>query len=409
MSSSATHRPRPTVSRLARLLAAGALVSAFGLVATHHSAQATGFAVTTTADGGAGSLRDAISQANANPGPDTITVPAGTYTLTIAGANEDDNATGDFDIDDALTITGAGAGTTIIDAAGLDRVFDLQFGPIVLAGMTITNGDVGAGAGGNIADRSYVDLTLQDSIVSHGHALQGAGIVSENGVLTVLRSEITDNVATSIIGNGSLGAAISKGGLGNANLIIADSLIADNNAVGGTGALYIGSNATVTNTTITGNSAYARTVAVEGQGAYSMSVSFVHVTIAGNTETGNPIGLGLYVNVLAPASMAVTLEGSLLQDNVVQGNPANCEVVNLGAIVSEGHNVTDDASCFLTQPTDQTNDSGTTLAPLADNGGPTRTLALVAGSSAIAQNNATTRACSRAPGIFSCHAFQRPW
>src|SRR5207248_424021 len=73
--------------------------------------------VTTTSDGGPGSLRDAILGANATPGADVITLPAGTYTLTIAGADEDAGATGDLDITDDLTINGAGAATTIIDGS----------------------------------------------------------------------------------------------------------------------------------------------------------------------------------------------------------------------------------------------------------------------------------------------------
>ena len=306
MSPSTTPPHHRAARLLSRIFTVGALVAGIALVATDDPAEAAGFVVTTMADGGAGSLRDAIDQANANPGPDTITVPAGTYTIMIAGATEDDNATGDFDVVGELTINGAGAGTTIIDADGLDRAFDLHTGPVVLAGMTITNGDVGADAGGNIQERWYVDLTLQDSIVSHGHALQGAGIVGAEGVLTVVRSEVTDNVATSIFGNGSLGSAISKSGDGKSNLIITDSLIADNNAVGGTAAVAISGNASITNTTITGNSAYTRTVLVEGHGAYSMSVSLVHVTIAGNTETGTAAGVGLdavsYTHLTLPTS-----------------------------------------------------------------------------------------------------------
>src|SRR4051812_10120402 len=74
------------------------------------------FAVTTTADGGPGSLRQAILDANAAAGADTVTVPAGTYTLSIAGANEDAGATGDLDVTGELTLTGAGAATTIVQA-----------------------------------------------------------------------------------------------------------------------------------------------------------------------------------------------------------------------------------------------------------------------------------------------------
>jgi hypothetical protein len=384
MKTTLAHPVSLTSRRLTRVCLAGVLVSLIGFTLTDNVAHATSYAVTTTTDGGPGSLRDAISQANVNPGPDTVTVPAGTYTLTIAGANEDSNATGDLDINGALTIVGAGAGSTIIDADGIDRVFDVQGGPTVLQGLTITNGDVGSGGGGNIVQRQFADLTVQDSVVSNGAALAGAGIGGDKGALAIYRSEIINNVATSIQGNGSVGSAVSKGGLGQGSLIIEDSVIAGNDAIGGTAALYIGTNATITNSTITGNSSYARTVLVEGQGAFSMAANFVHVTIAGNSTTGNVPGDALAINVVAPATMSATVEGSLFQDNMVQGSSSNCAVVALGAIVSNGNNLTDDTSCatFL-QPTDQANNQATTLAALANNGGPTRTMALVAGSSAI--------------------------
>src|SRR5207248_11387808 len=68
------------------------------------------FNVTTTLDGVAGSLRQAVVAANTNPGADTINVPVGTYTLTQSGT------AGDLEITGHVTIQGAGAGTTVIDA-----------------------------------------------------------------------------------------------------------------------------------------------------------------------------------------------------------------------------------------------------------------------------------------------------
>src|SRR5690348_14486231 len=53
------------------------------------------FAVTTTDDGGPGSLRQAILDANAHPGADTIDLPAGDYRLTQ----------GELAITDDLTIS----------------------------------------------------------------------------------------------------------------------------------------------------------------------------------------------------------------------------------------------------------------------------------------------------------------
>ena len=132
MKTSLAHPVSLSTRRLTRACLAGVLVSLVGITLSDTVAHATSYLVTTTTDGGAGSLRDAISQANANPGPDTINVPAGTYTLTIAGASEDVNATGDLDVTGPTTIIGAGSGSTIIDANGIDRVMDLQGGPVTL-------------------------------------------------------------------------------------------------------------------------------------------------------------------------------------------------------------------------------------------------------------------------------------
>src|SRR5690348_5729159 len=104
--------------------------------------------VPTTADGGPGSLRQAILDANANPGPDVITLPAGTYTLTIPGANEDAGATGDLDITGDLTINGAGEATTVVDANNLDRAFDIHGATVTLTGVKVQNGKVTDADGG---------------------------------------------------------------------------------------------------------------------------------------------------------------------------------------------------------------------------------------------------------------------
>lgn len=373
--------------RVTHLLVLAASASLLGIALTDGSATAATYTVTTTADGGPGSLRDAIDQANANPGADTISIPAGTYTIGLAGAGEESNATGDFDITDDLTIQGAGAGATIIDTDGLDRAFDVQDGTTILQDLTIANGVALGGSGGNVLARPGANLTVQDSIVRNGTALNGGGLAADSGALTVLRSEIINNTGIAIQGNGSTGDALSLTGGAVSTLTITDSLIFGNFSVGGNvGAVYTNGNATITNTTITGNSAYARTLAFEASGPNSIAVLLVHVTLAGNASTGNSSPGGLYANASAPATLSVTLEGSLLMDNDVQGSGSNCGTAGTGiaSITSNGRNLTDDLTCTgLVTPTDLSNNQGTSLGALADNGGPTRTLALLAGSSAI--------------------------
>src|SRR5262245_23708800 len=96
------------------------------------------------------SLRAAIVAANgdtatagcpAGSGADTITVPAGTYKLTLTGTFEAGSKTGDLNIRSSMTIHGAGSGSTVVDAAGIDRVMTIQGGTDVnIDGITLTGG-----------------------------------------------------------------------------------------------------------------------------------------------------------------------------------------------------------------------------------------------------------------------------
>jgi CSLREA domain-containing protein len=104
------------------------------LACASSAAFASDFVVTKIADTNDGactvatcSLRDAIIAANRNPGADRVILGSGlTYTLTLGPADPPGTivpGSGDLDIIDSLTIEGNGS---TIDAAGLDRVFDIE-------------------------------------------------------------------------------------------------------------------------------------------------------------------------------------------------------------------------------------------------------------------------------------------
>ena len=108
------------------------------------------FTTTTFADDGtAGSLRGALSQADADAGTttDTIQLQAGTYTLSIAnagGKHEISNAQGDLNVTSnrhALVIRGAtdanGHPTTTIEQTAIDRVFQ-----VLTPGVSVTFEDL---------------------------------------------------------------------------------------------------------------------------------------------------------------------------------------------------------------------------------------------------------------------------
>jgi hypothetical protein len=97
--------------------------------------------VTTTADSGAGSLRDAIANSSAG---DTITFGvAPNSTITLASDLPQ--------IAHALTIDGAGAAGLTVDGASLYRVFWAESGAITLENLTIAHGLALGGDGGHAA------------------------------------------------------------------------------------------------------------------------------------------------------------------------------------------------------------------------------------------------------------------
>jgi hypothetical protein len=75
------------------------------------------------------------------------------------------------------------------------------------------------------------------------------------------------------------------------------------------------------------------------------------------------------------ASSTVTLTNSIIANSTTG---KNCNV----GIVDMGYNLADDNTCKLTAVNSQSN-TNSKLGPLADNGGPTKTHALLVGSPAI--------------------------
>jgi hypothetical protein len=301
------------------------------------------------------SLRGAILTANAAAGADTITVPAGTYTLTRDGANEDAAATGDLDVTEDLTIIGTGARATSVAGGAApfdDRIFEFRPGlseePAVTAtitGLTITGGKAGGGGGGGVKNRG--DLTLERVAVKGNTSNPdgiGGGIFVDGGSLELIDSTVSGNSATSV------GGLLQQGGTAN-----------------------------ITNSTISSNHSAPEQF---GGGVAGLQGALVHIlnsTIASNTS--GRLGGGILT------SLGTTV---LVKNTIVSGNTLdNCDTAQLGgAISSQGHNVSSDDTCNFTKPTDELN-TNSRLGALANNGGPTDTRALLAGSPAVdAGNNA---------------------
>ena len=316
--------------------------------------------VTSTADNGPGSLRQAISDATAG---DTInfSLPAGsTITLT----------SDELVIDKDLAVEGPGANQLTIARSGSAADFRvMRCGSntnVTISGVTISNGR-GQGGGGILSQGATLTLTdstiTGNSAIDYGGTVSGGGIYNGDGTLRIVHSTIAGNSATN-----------TGGGIANfASLFVTGSTISGNSAnVGG------GINSTraveITRSTISGNSATYSGGSDGGGGIRSVNtVNVTNSTIVGNTTGG--IGGGI-LNV-----------GTFRARNtIIAGNTAASLGPDVrGDFTSDGY--------VLIGNTSGNSISGTTtgnqlnvdpkLGPLQDNGGPTRTHAPLSGSPVI--------------------------
>ena len=287
--------------------------------------QAATIAVTSTADSGAGSLRDAIATAVSG---DSINV-AVTGTIIL---------TGPLTIDKSLTITGSGASALAVSGNNAAQVFVVNGGATVtISGLTIENGAVTGGVGGGGISNLGM-LTVNDSAITGNTTDMFGGGIKNFGTLTLTNSTVSGNSASCCFGGG----------------------------------IYNGGTLTLINSTVSGNSVQM----FYGGGIYNTSMlSLTNDTFSSNTAGcchGGGIGnIG-----------TLTVKNTILANSLASGN---CYMGSGGVIESQGHNLSDDASCaawFIS--TDQSGvPVGLDPAGLKDNGGRTQTIALLPTSPAV--------------------------
>ena len=193
-----------------RTVKALAAAMAIGLAVT---ANAATYTVINTNDSGAGSLRDAVAQANLNAGADTIDFAVtGTITLTSGLLRIESGP---------LTITGPGAANLTIDGNLNSRIFAVIDGavtptcpaltgpadyPVAISGLTLRNAsrNVVDSAGGAIMTAKTLTL---DSMIIRDNFAKGGGGVRVNAQypgqsLTITNSQFINNVAkATVVGN----------------------------------------------------------------------------------------------------------------------------------------------------------------------------------------------------------------
>ncbi len=301
-----------------RLLLAVALVAA-GVVMTAAPAGAAVIEVTTTADGGAGSLRDAFAQASAAVEPTEIVLEAGaTYVL-------DDCAEGDLDHTGGQPLTITGRGATIEQTCAGERVIETG-GDLTAVEVTVTGGSPGPG-------------TL------------GGGIEADTANVTLVRSRVTGNSA----GFG--------GGVGAIRVTLDASTVDDNDASSTGGGVWADQTAEVTNSTVTGNRA--------GGGGGGLAVVNTRIALVYATVASNEAGVGANLQMLAGSDELTSFASVVAEPG---GGGADCDLDPAVVTSSQGYNVAGDASCgFGAAPGDVDGGFPVELGALADNGGPTPT------------------------------------
>jgi trimeric autotransporter adhesin len=362
-------------------------------------------------------LREAVIKANGHLGPDRIRLRSGeVYHRSNAGTADDASADGDLDILGPLRIDTPKfvrrhgerrrARAATIDADDNERVLD-AYAALTLVRVRMQDGleTQNAQQGGGIRTNDG-DLHVKRSKLVSNSAPFGGGVIADNfdDRTTFSRSSITNNTVTAD------GAGIYVDGTSVVSL--QRSTVAGNRATFEAGGVYIEGTLKVNRSTVSGNRAQdgdAGAIYVENGGNPDRrGLIAVNSTLALNGATGN--GGAVYVSPASEATLnAVTVArnrantngaggeegggiynstGTVMVDNTIIAlntvGPPSGEPDCSGSFVSGGHNLIGNAlGCVgFTQPGDLVG-GPLRLGQLADNGGPTKTIALRKGSRAI--------------------------
>lgn len=339
-------RTRSPIRRSLAALAAASLALAgalFGAAPAH----AANFEVFTAADSGAGSLRQAIINANASPGADTITFQAGLVgPITITS--------GSIQIDEAVTITGPGASALEVQRTGAFDLFvinDPEIAPdpadVTIEGLTFVSdssdgGGIVAFDGANdIRNLSLVNtvwagfFTSDEGAAVAVYASTGSVIISgsifdENAATLVGGAVYADNVAGSVSITDSVftdnqsvdsdGGAVYTEDVGSVQ--ISGTIFDENFALGSGGALFIDE--------VVGDSVIQTT-------------NFINNTAGDNSST-TTWGGSIYVSYVDADATLTIRQSSILDSNLNAGaDDAYGAGLYLGEVVGE---VVIDSSTF---------------------------------------------------------------
>src|SRR5216684_5029599 len=326
---------------------------------------------------------------NCGAGPQTIPI---TFTMSIGPTNPK------ITIDGGDTITLDGTGIT----SGMLSIFGsaTALPDVTFKHITFANGNINTGLVAGGAIQNFGKLTLDTVTFTKNQALGSGGAIFQEPCTGCLDPSLIATHSLFQNNSGGSGAAISmEGGFAS----VADSTFSGNTAPVA-GAIEIFSNSTfkvimtIDRSTFTGNASTfgGGAIAVENLNSGS-SVTITNDTFTGNTASGaggqgSALNLSaapvtvtnctIAGNTAAPSGGAVAFGGrtpvTAVTNTIIASNSGgNCSFSG-ASIFGGGHNLQfGDSTCVgmtVANPL---------LGPLANNGGPTQTMALGAGSPAI--------------------------
>ena len=269
------------------------------------------------------------------PAPNALVAPIVTVT------NTDDAGPGSL----RQQIIDAAPGSTIqFDAAIAGQTIALSTGPLLIDKSLTIEGSAANGMtiSGSLIDKVIVslgDVTLRNLSIVDGKSTSPGGGIAAGGTLTLDHSLVANNAAI-----GKAGGGIRLSGAAS-TLVLLNSTVSENMAEVGAGIFAEGF-VVSRNSTIVGNVAR-----VEGG--------------------------GLFVDV-------ASLRNTIIANNTAETR-GNCAVV-IGSSAYFGTNISNDNTCGFGLVTDPV------IGPLANNGGPTRTHALLISSPALDGGTACSEA-----------------
>lgn len=328
--------------------------------------QAVTFVVTNTNDAGAGSLRQAVINANRRVRADNINfdpaLTGSTITLT----------SGEIEITDDLTISGpivGDASSVTLDGNNSSRIFNAsQFSNLTLQNLTLTHGS-GLRIGGAVLAST---LILNDCVVNGNKVVDDSGpsgpldvffnVMTGGGLhatnITLNRTTVSNNTVLDFSGT----CACSAGGLFGSTITLNHSTVSRNTAINGGG--IVGRRINLNQSTVSANTAI-----FSGGGITANGLStFIQSTITNN------IGGGVNFFPGSNETRTLTLINTILAGNIfVSGENLRTSSTSPPTVNARNSLFGDDPSEINGFNTSNIFDNSPDLGPLQFNGGPTRT------------------------------------